>query len=483
MSFSPTNGSTSSQPSAKPGVIGNRRVEIVTIPEKFYGVALTMDGKTQAERDVPPPPLPSPKATPVIVKPPERKNIWPYVALILSVLIVVSGVFAYVNRDLLFQKTESVPPPPPPKVAPNAPANLSASSSAAAVMLSWVDGGGDETGIRIERQEFGSGYTPLTVLPARSIAFLDVAAQPGRAYTYRVVAFGDGGESSPSNEASIRVPEPVIASPPPPPAPSLPPGGLDSDSDGLTDVEEPLYGTDLRSPDADNDGFLDGNEVFHLYNPAAKSPVRLLDSGLVKLFSAPAGWSLLMPANWTAGLDIPDGSQATITPGTGETVVLRIEDNPTAAALADWYIARTAGANASSVRPFVTKGGLQGVSAGDRLEALFAWGNKVFTLRYIIGGQPFINYRTTFELMLNSLKLVGVPAVSLSTDASTGPGSLTGAQTAASTSTLSALPVPDASSSTAPAPPTSFSTSTFAAPAVSSSTSPLVLQESTSSRP
>ena len=54
--------------------------------------------------------------------------------------------------------------------------------------------------------------------------------------------------------------------------------GTDTDSDGLTDLEESLiYQTNPRLPDTDRDGFLDGNEVFHLYNP----------NGEGKLFSLP----------------------------------------------------------------------------------------------------------------------------------------------------------------------------------------------------
>jgi hypothetical protein len=273
-----------------------------------------------------------------MVKPPERKSVWPYVALVVGVIVVVGGVFAYVNRDLLFPSAPAtVVLPPVPVLPPAAPANLSATSSGLAVSLVWTGGagGGAETGIRIERQENGS-YLPITVLPAGSTAFLDVSAQPSRTYVYRVIAFGEGGESPASNEVSVRVSDPAPLPPPPPTTPALPPGGLDSDSDGLTDLEEPLYGTDARTPDADGDGFLDGNEVFHLYNPAARSGVRLLDSGLVKQFDAPAGWLILVPTNWIAGLDIPDGSQATVTTGHGESIVLGIQDNPTGASLQDW---------------------------------------------------------------------------------------------------------------------------------------------------
>lgn len=465
MSFTPPT-SSSPQPTPKGGGLGNRKIEIVTIPEKFYGVALTMNGQTQAERDTPapPPPPPKPVPQPAMVRPPERPSPWPFVVLIIVLVLSVGSVFAYVNRDVLFPKPAPAPTPAPPKVPPSAPANLSATASGSAISLVWTDGGGDMTGVRIERREGERAYSPITVLPVGSVAFLDVSVELSKTYQYRVVAFGEGGESGPSNEASATLPDPTPPPPPPPAAPVLPPGGLDSDSDGLTDVEEPLYGTDARNPDADSDGFLDGNEVFHLYNPAAKSPVSLLDSGLVKTFSAPVGWSLLVPMNWTTGLDIPDGSQASIVTGRGEVITLRIEDNPTGASLADWHSARTPGESASSVRPFLTKGGLQGISAGDRLETAFAWGNKVFTVKYGTGGQPFINYRTTLEMMLNSLKLVGVPSVSVSTGAAGGPGSLTGAPVApvsSSTSTTSvAPPATDASSTLREVPLSTASSST-----------------------
>lgn len=471
MAFSPTPAPSSSS-AATPGVFANRRVEIVTIPEKFYGVALGMDGKTQAERDTPPPPPPPPKpvAPPVMIKPAERKPIWPYLVLVGSVVLIVSGVFLYVNKDLLFPPPVVAPVAVVAAPAPSAPSNLSATSSGQAVSLVWVDGGGVVAGVRIERQENGS-YVPLTVLPAGSTAFLDVSAQPSRTYVYHVIAFGEGGESSPSNEATVRVPDAIPLPPPAPVVPVLPSGGLDSDSDGLTDVEEPLYGTDARSPDADLDGFLDGNEVFHLYNPAARSPVRLLDSGLVKLFSAPAGWSVSVPSPWIIGLDIPDGSQATVTTGRGETMILKIENNVTGASLADWYAARVPGESASSVRPFVTKGGLQGVIAPDRLEALFAWGTKVFTVKYILGGEMFINYRTTFEMMLNSLKLVGVPIVEAPSEAATGPGSLTTGTALVMTSVSSTTPVVPLSNTSSSAPLVESASSTSVVPPASAATS------------
>ncbi len=47
---------------------------------------------------------------------------------------------------------------------------------------------------------------------------------------------------------------------------------LDSDSDGLSDSEEALYGTDPRNPDTDRDGYSDGVEVKSGYNPLKAAP-------------------------------------------------------------------------------------------------------------------------------------------------------------------------------------------------------------------
>jgi hypothetical protein len=46
---------------------------------------------------------------------------------------------------------------------------------------------------------------------------------------------------------------------------------LDSDNDGLTDVEELRIGTDLHNPDTDGDGYLDGDEVKNGFDPLKAS--------------------------------------------------------------------------------------------------------------------------------------------------------------------------------------------------------------------
>lgn len=49
---------------------------------------------------------------------------------------------------------------------------------------------------------------------------------------------------------------------------------IDTDSDGLSDYqEENIYNTDLKNPDTDGDGYLDGDEVRNGFNPAGPGPL------------------------------------------------------------------------------------------------------------------------------------------------------------------------------------------------------------------
>jgi hypothetical protein len=416
----------------------NAGPEIVVMPEKYYGMALKMEGKTEAEMKAPAPKHVAPPAPkPVVPGPLPKRTVWPYILLVILLLLLVAAGFVWFNRDLLFKQptTPPVTTPPVVKNPPSAPSNLSANvaSGTVAVSLTWIDTSGDESGYRLERRETGGTFVPVTNLPANSTSFLDVSVQAGRGYAYRVMAIGAGGESSPSNEASASIasltPAPVV--------PTLPPGGLDSDSDGLSDVEETVFGTDPRVPDSDRDGFLDGNEVFHLYNPAASAPVRLVDSGLVSPLVSPAGWSIFAPKGWTSSLDLPDGSAATIRSGQGETYRIELEDNAQRLALLEWYLAANPGVPSAGPRAITTKGGLEGLLGADRLDAFFAWDGKIFKIVYDNGTKPFINFRTTFEMMLNSLRLSGAPVLSPEVVNATlqGPGDFISTTSSSSTST------------------------------------------------
>jgi hypothetical protein len=127
-----------------------------------------------------------------------------------------------------------------------------------------------------------------------------------------------------------------------------------------------------------------------------------------------AGWEPLVAQ---------DGSTATLSSGQGEIFRITLDDNPDHQDLTAWYLAKHPGVTADQLRSFETKGGLMGLLGPDRTDANFAWDGKVFILRYDNGDKPFINFRTTYEMILNSLSLNGAPVLTpLSDENLGGPG-------------------------------------------------------------
>lgn len=380
--------------------------EIHVIPDAYYGTALKAK-------------IPEPGQKHTGLEQPAGGHALLWVVLILLLLALVGGGGVYFFRDSLFPKANVQTPPvtqtpvdiPPPVTAPESPSSLMATSTnPQTASLSWVDNASSESGFRIDRAEGGDGaFSELTGLPPNATSYVDASVQPGRSYRYRVIARNTGGDSQPSAEAAVTVQE---LPPPPPEAPKLPPAGLDTDSDGLTDLEEALLNSDPKNPDTDADGFLDGNEAFHLYNPNGRAPARLLDAKLVKLVDASIGYSFQLPNDWTFTADTPDGGRATVKTKGKEQFKISVEENPKQLSVLDWYMAHFPDAKPEQILKYRTKRGYEGIIGTDLLTRYLPWGDKVFVFHYDLAGEPFINYQTLFSLMMNSLELRGVPQVS-----------------------------------------------------------------------
>lgn len=392
-----------------PGIGGQAvaEPEITVIPEKFYGAALK--AKIETVQAVPATQLEQPKKGPTL-----------YIVLaVLVVLLAAGGAFVYFNRDLLFPApaaptpppvVSAEPPPPPPQI-PTPPGFVSATSSnPQSASIVWTDTSAEETGFRLERAEETGMFLALTSLPPNSNSYVDNSVLPGRSYRYRLFAVNQSGDSPPSDEVSVTVPQ---APPPPPESPKLPPAGLDSDSDGLTDLEERLYGTDNRNPDSESDGFLDGNEVYNLYNPTGQAPGKLEDSPIVKKLEGAIGWTMLAPASWTTQDASADGSRISIVTGNGESFKLAVNDNPNRQTVLEWYLANNPAAQRDQILKYRSKRGYEGIIGADQLTTYIPWGDKIFTFTYDLNGQSFINFRTTYYMMLNSLILSGLPLINV----------------------------------------------------------------------
>ncbi|NQV90504.1 hypothetical protein HQ487_03815 [Candidatus Uhrbacteria bacterium] len=190
--------------------------------------------------------------------------------------------------------------------------------------------------------------------------------------------------------------------------------GTDSDSDGLTDTEEKLvYGTDPRLPDTDSDGFLDGNEVFHRYNPGALGT--LFESGLVKAMSSTISdvtYEFYYPEGW----DVDETEEELVLDAqTGEGFRISFIKKSPAQTLPDWADVQLA-LDRSIIG--TTKNGLDLIQGEDQLSAYIDLGSQVMVFEYDTGIKTRVDYLQTFQMMINSVQVVSVEEVSEQIDVS-----------------------------------------------------------------
>jgi hypothetical protein len=190
----------------------------------------------------------------------------------------------------------------------------------------------------------------------------------------------------------------------PPPPPNT---GIDSDSDGLTDIEETtIYGTNPLNLDTDGDTFNDGNEVSHLYDPTKKAPAMLKDSAIMRTVeNATEGYSIMIPAKWiTTG---ENTAQFLAAAPAGEFFETLVTEKPQGQSLVEWYLAMSPGTDPAAVERVKTLQGYDALRSPDRLTTYVDAGDgRVFTLTYSFDDQPKLEFRTTYEVFVGSFTLV-----------------------------------------------------------------------------
>lgn len=197
-----------------------------------------------------------------------------------------------------------------------------------------------------------------------------------------------------------------VPTPTPTPEPATPLPGADTDSDGLSNVEELMYGTDFRDPDSDGDSYLDGNEVFHRFDPRGLAPSTLLDTGAVKVLSSTdLPFTIFFPSSWNP-VSTPASQRVSFRSATGALVnVLWVEKTPDQT-LAVWYDAQVGDIPVSRLQTMTTKEGYSTLLGADERVVYLDAGSRVYTLIYDLGTAKSIEFLQTFKMMTNSFKLV-----------------------------------------------------------------------------
>lgn len=185
--------------------------------------------------------------------------------------------------------------------------------------------------------------------------------------------------------------------------------GRDKDRDGLTDVEEDVYGTRFDLPDTDKDGYVDGTEVRNSFSPAdvGKS---LLEAGLVIAYAQPEyGWSIDYPADWIAEPVNTSKSEVMFSSDSvaGEFVEVLVTENTSHETAAEWYASLYEDVDPSELEA-VTLGGLQGIVSPDGFTYYLADDTYLVGIVYNFGTKDEVQFRTTFEMMATSFGYTAV---------------------------------------------------------------------------
>jgi len=197
------------------------------------------------------------------------------------------------------------------------------------------------------------------------------------------------------------------------------PSTSDTDEDGLTDVEESLWGTGVNTPDTDGDGYIDGKkelssgdvsgELYLGYDPTVKDK-RLQASSLVETYTNNSyNWSMLYPSKWTA-------TQMSATTGeknimfspnisTVEYIQVTVEENTSRLSAKNWYLSLNPNISTGQLEEIVING-LSGILTPDKTAVYLGKEDKIYLINYNVGNLSEVNYQTTFEMMYQSFKLI-----------------------------------------------------------------------------
>jgi len=182
---------------------------------------------------------------------------------------------------------------------------------------------------------------------------------------------------------------------------------LDTDSDGLTDIEEGIFKTEINNPDSDADGSSDGQEIIDLNDPMQTNGVRLASSGLINIYTNPTySYSFFYPVSWLSrAIPETDNQEILVITNTGEFFSVTVENNPESLSPKDWYLRQSPHIDEASLYS-ETVNDQDAVWNPEHLTIYISKDNKIYIISYNVGTEEEANFKTTFEMLINSFQFV-----------------------------------------------------------------------------
>jgi len=184
--------------------------------------------------------------------------------------------------------------------------------------------------------------------------------------------------------------------------------GIDSDGDGLTDVEEnTVFVTNVNKKDTDGDSYEDKQEIFNFYNPAGDG--KLTDSGLVVSYAnSNYGYSVLYPKDWQIE-DRLGGDSVFFQSGIDGSTQVLVQDNIDKKGIKAWYADLTGNPIESVAQKVeIIAGEFEVIYSIDGLTAYLTavgGGTRVFVITYSPEESGVIEFAAVFNMMVKSFKL------------------------------------------------------------------------------
>lgn len=187
----------------------------------------------------------------------------------------------------------------------------------------------------------------------------------------------------------------------------------DADKDNVTDIEEASYTSKLNSSDSDDDTFLDGAEVLMGYSPVGKG--RLDGTSIISVYNnLNYGFSFIYPKTWSLQ-QRGEGKLGVIvtSPAGDEYIDVSVQENVGRLTPAQWYLQQATTVNTSPVTEIQnTNKKVVGVRSLDGLSYHFGSGNYIYTFYYGTGTKKSVDYKTTFQMVSNSIDILPPTAIS-----------------------------------------------------------------------
>ncbi len=189
------------------------------------------------------------------------------------------------------------------------------------------------------------------------------------------------------------------------------PSSSDSDSDGLTDMEESLFATQKNNPDTDADQTPDGQEVVTLKDPNSnETSAKLTTTGLLDVYTNPTfSYSLFYPADWLArALPDTNNEEVLIITNTGEFFSITVENNPEILSPEEWYLNQGSLSNGSKLVE-TTVNNQPAVWNPNHSTIYIARDNKIYAVSYKVGTEKNANFKSTFKMIIKGFQFVTQP--------------------------------------------------------------------------